>query len=240
VSDFLGAGGELVEARAKAIFQMLEAQSGCVILFDEIDAFLLDRDSEHYRRQGTLFQFLTPGMLTKFNDLRSKKQSIFIIATNFANRIDPAIKRPGRIDKQYLLLPPDFLKRKQIIQQLAGDTKLSPTNLTTMAQASLYLGYKEIEGAMSGVSGEKSDQAIIKNLKEAPRSSSDRNYLARLGQEAFPEKEFFAVANMAVEAGQLKELNGNIRSHKKLWKATIAKHRRHNDWHSRSTSCQIV
>lgn len=70
VSDFLGAGGALVEARAKAIFQMLEQQSNCVILFDEIDAFLLDRDSKHYRDQDTLFQFLTPGMLTKINDLR--------------------------------------------------------------------------------------------------------------------------------------------------------------------------
>jgi SpoVK/Ycf46/Vps4 family AAA+-type ATPase len=53
VSDFLGAGGALVEARAKAIFQMLQAQSSCIILFDEIDAFLLDRDSDYYRRQDS-------------------------------------------------------------------------------------------------------------------------------------------------------------------------------------------
>ena len=58
---------------------MLGAQSACVILFDEIDSFLLDRDSEHYRRQDTLFQFLTPGMLTKINDLRKAARSIFII-----------------------------------------------------------------------------------------------------------------------------------------------------------------
>jgi hypothetical protein len=51
VSDFLGSGGAMVEARAKAIFQMLEAQSKTVILFDEIDSFLLDRDSQFYRDQ---------------------------------------------------------------------------------------------------------------------------------------------------------------------------------------------
>jgi hypothetical protein len=65
VSDFLGSGGANVEARAKAVFQTLEAQSDTVILFDEIDSFLLDRDSELYRKQDTLFQFLTPGMLTR-------------------------------------------------------------------------------------------------------------------------------------------------------------------------------
>lgn len=92
VSDFLGSGGAMVEARAKAIFQMLEAQSDCVILFDEIDAFLLDRDSKHYRDQDTLFQFLTPGMLTKINDLRKAERSIFIVATNYANRDQEAWK----------------------------------------------------------------------------------------------------------------------------------------------------
>jgi hypothetical protein len=103
VSDFLGAGGANVEARAKAIFQTLEAQDKCIILFDEIDSFFLDRDSKLYRDQDSLFQFLTPGMLTKVNDLRKFKRSIFIVATNYADRIDPAIKRTGRIDKQYLL-----------------------------------------------------------------------------------------------------------------------------------------
>ena len=44
VSDFLGSGGANVEARAKAIFQTLEALDRCVILFDEIDSFLLDRE----------------------------------------------------------------------------------------------------------------------------------------------------------------------------------------------------
>lgn len=106
VSDFLGRGGENVEARAKAIFQTLEAQLDTVILFDEIDSFLLDRDTERYDQQDSMFQFLTPGMLTKINDLRKRERSIFIIATNYANRIDPAIKRRGRIDQSYLLSLP--------------------------------------------------------------------------------------------------------------------------------------
>ena len=102
VSDFLGQGGAQIEARAKSLFQVLESQSECVVLFDEIDNFLLDRDSTRYSRQDSVFQFMTPGMLTKLNDLRQAERVIFIVTTNYANRIDSAIKRVGRIDKRYL------------------------------------------------------------------------------------------------------------------------------------------
>src|SRR5262249_3200023 len=103
-SDFLRGGESQVEEQAKAIFQALEQMSNVVVLFDEIDRLLLDRDAVAYSRQGDLFQFMTPGMLTKINNLREKKRLIFVIATNYAERIDAAIKRAGRIDEQYLWL----------------------------------------------------------------------------------------------------------------------------------------
>lgn len=213
VSDFLGGGGALVEARAKAIFQMLEAQSDCVILFDEIDAFLLDRDSEHYRRQDTLFQFLTPGMLTKINDLHDAARSIFIIATNYANRIDPAIKRPGRIDRQYLLLQPDLEKRKAIVQEnLPPTITPTPAEFDELAKASLYLGYREIVGAI-GQTTSGSAREIIRALEKTPRSSSHQHYLARLTQETtFPKDEFLAIAKMALQADKLADVISDIKS----------------------------
>lgn len=232
VSDFLGAGGALVEARAKAIFQMLEAQSDCVILFDELDAFLLDRDSDHYRRQDTLFQFLTPGMLTKINDLRDAKRSIFIIATNYANRIDPAIKRPGRIDQKYLLLTPDLEKRKSIIlealrKQFTNEKadaderaileavgkrfKIEPADVNEMAKASVYLGYKEIIGAIDKRAASAND--IIEALNKTPRSSSPIHYLSRLTQEtSFPNDEFVAIVKMELQAEKISNIITAINS----------------------------
>jgi AAA+ superfamily predicted ATPase len=118
VSDFLAVGGAQVEARAKNIFDALKTQPSSVILFDEIDHFLLDRDSERYGKQDTVFQFMTPGMLTKLNELRRTKHTLFIVATNYEDRIDAAIKRTGRIDKKYLILPPDADKRKSILTEL--------------------------------------------------------------------------------------------------------------------------
>ena len=97
VSDFLADGSAAIEARAKDLFNMLRVQPRSVVLFDETDQFMLDRDLEYFRDQETVFQFLTPGMLTKLNDLRTAESVIFIMATNYAERIDRAIKRQGRI-----------------------------------------------------------------------------------------------------------------------------------------------
>jgi hypothetical protein len=211
VSDFLGAGGALVEARAKAIFQMLEAQENCVIFFDEIDAFLLDRDSEHYRMQDTLFQFLTPGMLTKINDLRKAQRSIFIIATNYANRIDPAIKRPGRIDRKYLLLSPDMGKRRTIITKALKDFEIGGKQpIDQMAKASVFLGYNEIRGAIQSKAN-TGGSSLVQAMKDAPRSSGPKHYLARLDRETkFPEDEFIAILKLAKEADALDDIKSDI------------------------------
>ena len=123
-SDFIADGTDQVETKAKGIFTVLEEQSAAVVLFDEIDRLILDRDSESYHDQEDMFQFMTPSMLVKLNNLRSKGKVIFIISTNYAERIDRAIKRAGRIDEQYLVLPPDKERRKKIIIERIQEEKI--------------------------------------------------------------------------------------------------------------------
>lgn len=117
VSDFLAAGAAEIENRAKGVFQILGAQDDVIILFDEIDQFLLDRNSEFYRSQDDVFKFMTPGMLTKLQDLRDAENCIFIVATNYYERIDSAIKRRGRIDEHFLLSIPDREQRLRILER---------------------------------------------------------------------------------------------------------------------------
>lgn len=181
VSDFLGRGGAYVEARAKAIFQTLEAQFDTVILFDEIDAFLLDRDSPRYDKQDTLFQFLTPGMLTKINDLHKLARSIFIIATNYKDRIDPAIQRKGRIDQHYLLGLPDKKRREAILRKEIGlgDDSTVPSEL---ADNSVFYGYSDIKAAVADAGGKgATKQAVAERLAEPERAPATvASYLKRV------------------------------------------------------------
>ncbi|MCI0561749.1 MAG: ATP-binding protein [Nitrososphaera sp.] len=117
-SDFIVGGEAEVEARAKAIFRTLMEQRDVVIMFDEIDQMILDRDSNLYKDQGDVFKFMSPGMLTKLKDLRKLGQAIFVIATNYEERIDRAAKRPGRIDDLFLVLPPDRQQRYNLLLTL--------------------------------------------------------------------------------------------------------------------------
>jgi ATPase family associated with various cellular activities (AAA) len=161
-SDFIRAGESGVEERAKRVFDALLEQSNCVILLDEIDRLLLDRDSSEYARQGDMFQFMTPSMLTKINDLRQKKRSVFVIATNYAERIDSAIKRPGRIDEQILLLPPNQKRRVEIIKIVAkgADPAFTPEEMEEIARKTPLYIYKELE-------------YIVESIKKAPPPRSE-------------------------------------------------------------------
>lgn len=116
-SNFIKKGESEVENRANDIFTALLEQDNCVILFDEIDRLILDRASKEYHSQSDIFQFMTPGMLVKIKNLRDKENSIFIIATNYEDRIDPAIKRIGRIDDKFMIAPPDSDQRFRIIKK---------------------------------------------------------------------------------------------------------------------------
>jgi hypothetical protein len=205
VSDFLGAGGANVEARAKAIFQTLEAQERCVILFDEIDSFLLDRDSQLYREQDSLFQFLTPGMLTKINDLRKSKRSIFIIATNYADRIDSAIKRAGRIDKQYLLPLPNASRRIKILETEFEDlkSKLTLDDESRLKKNTAFFGYSDLKGAVEDAhrANSPTQTAVEASLAARAHATSFKSYLARLQRdEVFPAEEFMGLVALGKDA----------------------------------------
>lgn len=135
VSDFLAAGAAEIEARAKGVFDVLRTQEEVVILFDEIDQFLLDRNSRIYRQQSDVFKFMTPGMLTKLQALRESKNCVFIIATNYYERIDSAIKRRGRIDERYLLCVPDQQQRTELLKRFVLDLfKERLKNIKTRAE----------------------------------------------------------------------------------------------------------
>lgn len=193
VSDFLGRGGAYVEARAKAIFETLEAQFDTVILFDEIDAFLLDRDSARYEKQDTLFQFLTPGMLTKINDLHKLARSIFIIATNYKDRIDPAIQRKGRIDQHYLLGLPDK-KRREAILRNEMELEKEDTVSDDLVKDTVFYGYSDIKAAVAEARGNGAIQDAVAEKLDEPerRPTTVASYLKRLtqgeaGKPAWPD-----------------------------------------------------
>jgi SpoVK/Ycf46/Vps4 family AAA+-type ATPase len=210
-SDFAAGGGEAVEARSKAIFRVLEEQRDVVVLFDEIDHLLLDRDSDLYRTQSDIFQLLTPGMLTKLARLADQRTVIFVVATNYFEQIDPAIRRVGRIDSRYLVLPPNMEQRKAGMRNKVDNfAELDPQLQDQLATATLFFTYRELDELgrqlrrrHKGVDGEALVAAGITAVSRSPALLNLHMYDERLrkmtGARERPLEEFALVAYLELE-----------------------------------------
>jgi len=116
-SVFLADGLTNVASRIRYVFERLQALRNCVILFDEIEEFCLDRETPGL---GMESRMLTTAMLTAINDLRRAKNSVFFLATNRLRAFDAAIIRPGRFDMQLFVGTPNLEARSvQFRQKLA-------------------------------------------------------------------------------------------------------------------------
>lgn len=115
---FLADGLSNVAARIRYVFRRLMALRECVILFDEIEEFALDRETPGISMESRM---LTTAMLTAINDLRRAKQSVFFVATNRLRAFDSAITRRGRFDMQLFTGTPNLESRViQFQEKLAG------------------------------------------------------------------------------------------------------------------------
>jgi len=229
-SDFIKHGEADIEGRAKNIFKTLEEQQNSVILFDEIDRLILDRDSSYYLKQGDFYQFMTPSMLVKFKDLRTKEKSIFIVATNYAERIDSAIKRSGRIDEKYLINTLNSKQRKKLISDISKKKESTISDIDNLVKESCFLSYTELSSLVKSSiketgSGETFDNVLIKKIKINPPTIKLLNYKRRFQKDIkvtfnsgnrkveeidstiYPYKEFLALVYLKKESESESSLN---------------------------------
>jgi hypothetical protein len=124
-SDFLANGDAHIESTAREIFSAFSAGSRLVFFFDEIDELIRDRRQNSDQRSA--LSFLTPSFLAKLQDFRDaaeRNEFIFILATNYKDRIDSAAIRSGRIDQLLRVVYPDSESRSYIIvRELAQKSK---------------------------------------------------------------------------------------------------------------------
>ena len=137
------------ELNIDTLFKELKANAPCVVFFDEFDAIAQKR-SELTPRQNILVNKL----LTAINGFENDSKPIYIIAaTNTPENIDPAIKRPGRIDELIHCLRPTEEELKQQIINLANEYKLnfSDPKLHSLIVSCRGLTIPAIEKAFSAV-----------------------------------------------------------------------------------------
>ncbi|MCJ8749145.1 hypothetical protein PDJAM_G00172950, partial [Pangasius djambal] len=108
------------ERAVRQVFQRGRNSAPCVIFFDEIDA-LCPRRSGH--ESGASVRVVNQ-LLTEMDGLETRRQVFIMAATNRPDIIDPAVLRPGRLDKTlYVGLPPPEDRHAILLTITKGGTK---------------------------------------------------------------------------------------------------------------------
>ena len=116
------------ERAIRQVFNRARASSPCVIFFDELDALVPRRDDNLSESSARVVNTL----LTELDGLESRKQVFVIGATNRPDIIDPAMVRPGRLDKLLYVDLPTPEERSEVIITLSSSSPILPTDITSI------------------------------------------------------------------------------------------------------------
>ncbi len=100
------------ERRLREIFDEAEKNAPSIIFIDEIDAIAPKREEV----TGEVERRVVSQLLTLMDGLKGRGKVIVIGATNRPNAIDPALRRPGRFDREIEFPVPDRKARKEILE----------------------------------------------------------------------------------------------------------------------------
>ena len=99
------------EAKLRGIFEQARKNAPCIIFLDELDAIAPKRENV----QGEVEKRVVAQLLALMDGLESRGQVVVIGATNLPNLLDPALRRPGRFDREIEIGIPDAAARLEIL-----------------------------------------------------------------------------------------------------------------------------
>ncbi|KAM7373665.1 hypothetical protein PAMP_008501 [Pampus punctatissimus] len=100
------------ERQLRLLFEQAYHMRPSIIFFDEIDGLAPVRSS----RQDQIHSSIVSTLLALMDGLDSRGEVVVIGATNRLDSIDPALRRPGRFDREFLFGLPDRESRKEILK----------------------------------------------------------------------------------------------------------------------------
>ena len=156
VEMFVGLGA----SRVRKLFKQAKKAAPCIIFIDEIDAIGGERGVKvggHDEKEGTLNELLVQ------MDGMSDNSGVFIMAaTNIVSKLDKALLRAGRFDRQLVVPLPNLDGRLELIKKLSNQYKMDES-----------FDYDEASRGVSGLSSAEitnlmNEAAIIQVRKDKP------------------------------------------------------------------------
>src|SRR5438552_2505798 len=109
------------ESRLRSVFQEAQRKAPSIIFIDELDALAPKRSETN----GELERRIVGQLLALMDGIASRGQVLLIGATNQPNSLDPALRRPGRFDREISLRVPDLHGRMEILRIHSRDAALA-------------------------------------------------------------------------------------------------------------------
>jgi transitional endoplasmic reticulum ATPase len=119
------------ESALRRVFEDARANAPSIVFIDEIDAIAPKRSQV----QGEVEKRVVAQLLTLLDGLEDRGDVIVIGATNLPDHIDPALRRPGRFDREIALPAPDRVGREAILRIHTQSMPLVDVDIAAVAAA---------------------------------------------------------------------------------------------------------
>jgi SpoVK/Ycf46/Vps4 family AAA+-type ATPase len=141
-SDLFGSFIGESEKAIHSLFEQARAAAPCVLFLDEIDGLGAKRSTMGH---SPYLRNILAQLLTEMDGVDGNNEGVYLLAaTNQPWDVDAALRRPGRLDRTLLVLPPDLAARVAIFRVHLRDRPLEDIDFDVLAQNSEGLSGADI------------------------------------------------------------------------------------------------
>ena len=187
------------EENLRKIFEQAEKSAPSIIFIDEIDSIAPKREEV----KGEVEKRVVSQMLTLLDGLKARGKVIIIGATNIPNSLDPALRRPGRFDREIELGVPNKDGRKEILQIHTRGMPLDK-NVDLIQIAEITYGY--VGADITALCKEAAMHALRRVLPDIGAIKGDRPIPQEILKKLIVTKEDFEYSMKMVEPSAMREV----------------------------------
>jgi SpoVK/Ycf46/Vps4 family AAA+-type ATPase len=202
------------ERQLHEAFDLARRAAPCVVFLDEIDA--LGQKRSHLRHSAG--RNVVNQLLAELDGAEEDNEGVFVLAaTNHPWDVDTALRRPGRLDRSVLVLPPDLEARESILEGALAERPVADVEVRRLARKT-----DEYSGAdLVHLVESASEEALGESVRTGNLVAIGSEHLERALASVKPStRAWFTVAHnyalYANDGGEYDDLLAYIRSHKLL------------------------
>ncbi|MFJ8162518.1 ATP-binding protein [Streptomyces sp. NPDC096136] len=203
------------ERNMHEVFETARRQAPCVVFLDELDALGAKRSrTQHSGMRNTVNQ-----LLTELDGIHSAaNEGVFVLAaTNVPWDVDIALRRPGRLDRTLLVLPPDATAREAILRYHLRDRPIEAVDLGRLVKVTDGLSGADL----AHVCESAAESALLDSVRTGQIRMIGTKDLLDAAKSVVPSTEpwFAAARNVAMfanEGGMYDDLVTYLKKRRKL------------------------